>query len=118
MKAAYQASFIKDLRRLRGHAQYERIRRLVFEDMPGWASLRERSQIKCLSAQDNAYRIRVGDWAITGLGFTVWGNSLPLLACCTGRKSTAISLEDLPRIAAVGGVALPVGRWGGGAVFP
>ena len=45
MKAAYQASFIKDLRRLRGRAQYERIRRLVFEDMPGWTSLRGRSQI-------------------------------------------------------------------------
>jgi len=64
VKAAYQPSFIKDLRRLRGHAQYERICRLVFEDMPGWTSIRDRSQIKCLSAQDKAYRIRVGDYRI------------------------------------------------------
>lgn len=73
MKAAYQPSFIKDLRRLRGHPHYERIRRLVFEDMPGWTSLTGRSQIKCLSAQERAYRVRVGDYRI---GFYCTGEEL------------------------------------------
>jgi len=73
VRAAYQPSFIKDLRRLRGHTHYERIRRLVFEEMPGWASLSGRSQIKCLSAQEKAYRIRVGDYRI---GFYYVGEGL------------------------------------------
>lgn len=73
MNSVYQPAFIKDLRRLRGHLHYERIRHLVFDEMPNWKNLTGRSQIKCLSAQEKAYRIRVGDYRI---GFYIAGEEL------------------------------------------
>lgn len=49
---------------MRKKPEYERIRRLVFEEMPSWKSLAAHPQIKCLSAQEKAYRIRVGNYRI------------------------------------------------------
>ncbi len=75
MNTTYLPAFIKDLRRLRQHPEYSRIRRLAFEEMPGWKGLAGRSQIKCLSAHDKAYRIRAGDYRI---GFHWSGDELVL----------------------------------------
>lgn len=75
MNVSYKPAFIRDLRRLRGRPEYERIYGLVFNDMPSWRSLTGQSQIKCLSAKDKAYRIRVGDYRI---GFYHSGGELIL----------------------------------------
>ena len=73
MNTTYLPAFIKDLRRLRQHSEYSRIRRLAFEEMPAWKSLAGRSQIKRLSAHEKAYRIRAGDYRI---GFYWSGDEL------------------------------------------
>lgn len=91
MNTTYLPAFIKDLRRLRQHPEYSRIRRLAFEEMPGWKSLAGRSQIKCLSAHEKAYRIRA---AITASGFTGPEMNWSWLGCCTGGRFTAFFREE------------------------
>jgi mRNA-degrading endonuclease RelE of RelBE toxin-antitoxin system len=64
VNVSYKPAFIRDLRRLRGRPEYNRIYRLVFEEMPGWDSLEGHRQIKCFSGPEHAYRIRLGDYRI------------------------------------------------------
>ena len=64
MKAQYLPTFLKDLKRLKGSREYEKIRRITLEDVLGWDELSGRSQVKKLSASDNAYRLRIGDYRI------------------------------------------------------
>lgn len=70
MKTAYAASFVKDLKRLRGNPAYERIKPLAFVTVPALDDLSELVNLKKLKNADHAYRIRVGDCRI---GFTLEG---------------------------------------------
>lgn len=73
MKTEYLPSFIKDLKALKSTTVYTMIKKLVFEDIVTYQSLRDIGNIKKLKGEDNAYRVRVGDYRI---GFFVKGDTL------------------------------------------
>ncbi|MFH7243420.1 MAG: type II toxin-antitoxin system RelE/ParE family toxin [Spirulina sp.] len=64
MKVKYLPSFIKDLKSLKSSPSYRRIKTLVFEDLPSYDHLEQIPNLKKLKEEDNAYRIRVGDYRI------------------------------------------------------
>lgn len=75
MNVTYKVTFLKDLKRMKGSVEFAKVRRLVFDEMPGWKGLEALAQVKRLRAKDNAYRIRVGDYRI---GFFCDGRSIQL----------------------------------------
>jgi mRNA interferase RelE/StbE len=64
MKTLYQPTFIKDLKALRSSTVYQQIHKLVFEDIPIYLTLDDISNLKKLKAEENIYRIRVGNYRI------------------------------------------------------
>ncbi|MGK7884715.1 MAG: type II toxin-antitoxin system RelE/ParE family toxin [Crocosphaera sp.] len=64
MKTNYLPTFIKDLKGLKSTLFYSAIKNLVFTDILAIQSLREINNLKKLKGDDNAYRIRVGDYRI------------------------------------------------------
>ena len=89
MIVAYLPAFVRDLKRLKGTRDYERIRRLAFEEAPAWQGIEELPQVKKLAGQTGAYRLRIGDyrigillgWGETDLGPGVASEGdLPLLS--------------------------------------
>lgn len=64
MKVEYLPSFVKDLKSLKGSSAYQRIKTLVFDDIPTYDSLEKIRNVKKLKDEDNAYRIRIGDYRI------------------------------------------------------
>lgn len=64
MKVEYLPSFIKDLKSLKGSPAYARNKILTFEEIPAFDSLDEIRNLKKLKGEDNAYRIRTGDYRI------------------------------------------------------
>lgn len=64
MKTNYLPSFIKDLKALKSSPVYLRIKTLVFETIVNYNSIQEIRNLKKLKAEDNAYRIRVGNYRI------------------------------------------------------
>lgn len=64
MKVEYLPSFIKDLKSLKSSPSYGRIKALVFENVPSYDRLENIPNLKKLKEEDNAYRIRVGDYRI------------------------------------------------------
>ena len=75
MIVAYLPAFVRDLKRLKGTRDYERIRRLAFEEAPAWQGIEELPQVKKLTGQTGAYRLRIGDYRI---GFYWDGEKLTL----------------------------------------
>jgi mRNA interferase RelE/StbE len=57
MIVAYLPAFVRDLKRLKGTRDYERIRRLAFEEAPAWQRIEELPQVKKLAGQSGDYRI-------------------------------------------------------------
>ena len=64
MKALYKPPFLKDLKRIRGTPEFERIRKLAFEDVLNWSEVAILPHVKRLTSKDEAYRIRVGDYRV------------------------------------------------------
>ena len=64
MKTNYLPTFIKDLKGLKSTSSYSTIKNLVFTDLLAVQNLKEISNLKKLKGDDNAYRIRVGDYRI------------------------------------------------------
>lgn len=64
MKTNYLPSFIKDLKALKSSFAFSTIQSLVFQEIPTYSSLDEIRNLKKLKGEDNAYRIRVGDYRI------------------------------------------------------
>jgi mRNA interferase RelE/StbE len=64
MKAEYLPTFIKELKALKSTPIYATIRNLAFQDILIYQNLSDISNIKKLKGEDNAYRIRVGDYRI------------------------------------------------------
>ena len=64
MKVEYLPSFIKDLKSLKSSPSYRRIKTLTFEEIPEYDNLDKIRNLKKLKDEDNAYRIRVGDYRI------------------------------------------------------
>lgn len=64
MKTNYLPTFIKDIKSLKSTSSYSVIKSLVFTDILAVQNLKEISNLKKLKGDDNAYRIRVGDYRI------------------------------------------------------
>ena len=64
MKTNYLPTFIKDIKNLKSTSSYSAIKNLVFTDILAVQNLKEISNLKKLKGDDNAYRIRVGDYRI------------------------------------------------------
>jgi mRNA interferase RelE/StbE len=64
MKTEYLPTFIKELKALKSTPVYATIKNLVFRDILTCQNLSDISNIKKLKGEDNAYRIRVGDYRI------------------------------------------------------
>ncbi len=73
MKTEYLPSFIKDLTALKGSHYYERIKTLVFDDVPKLPDIEKVKNVKRLKDNKSLYRIRVGDYRI---GFRLDHNTL------------------------------------------
>jgi len=64
VNTTYLPSFIRDLKALKKTPVFETIKTLAFEKIPSYERLDQISQLKKLKGDDNAYRIRVGDYRI------------------------------------------------------
>ena len=73
MKTNYLPTFIKDIKSLKSTSSYSAIKNLVFTDILAVQNLKEISNLKKLKGDDNAYRIRVGDYRI---GFFLEGDTM------------------------------------------
>ncbi|MFM6132470.1 MAG: type II toxin-antitoxin system RelE/ParE family toxin [Sphaerospermopsis kisseleviana] len=73
MKTNYFPTFIKDIKSLKSTSSYSVVKSLVFTDILAVQNLKEISNLKKLKGDDNAYRIRVGDYRI---GFFLEGDTI------------------------------------------
>ena len=73
MITEYLPSFIKDLKTLKCSPYYEKIKTLVFDDIPKLSDINEVKNIKKLKGNKPFYRVRVGNYRI---GFRLDNNIL------------------------------------------
>jgi mRNA-degrading endonuclease RelE of RelBE toxin-antitoxin system len=73
MKTNYLPTFIKDIKGLKSTSSYSAIKNLVFTDILAVQNLKDISNLKKLKGDDNAYRIRVGNYRI---GFFLEGDTM------------------------------------------
>ena len=73
MEVEYRQLFLKDLKKLKKQAIYERLVQVAFETLPLAVNLEVLSNIKAMKEYPNRYRIRVGDYRI---GIEVQGNKV------------------------------------------
>jgi mRNA-degrading endonuclease RelE of RelBE toxin-antitoxin system len=64
MKVEYLPSFLKDLKALKSTPVFEQIKAMAFEEIPNATDLQTIVNLKKLKGDDNAYRLRVGDYRI------------------------------------------------------
>lgn len=64
MKTEYLPTFVKDLKTLKSTPIYTTIRNFAFQDVLACQNIGDLSNIKKLKGQDNAYRVRIGDYRI------------------------------------------------------
>ena len=83
MKTNYLPTFIKDIKSLKSTSSYSAIKNLVFTDILAVQNLKEISNLKKLKGDDNAYRIRVGDYRI---GFFLEDNTITFARVLHRRK--------------------------------
>ena len=68
MKANYLPTFVKDIKALKSSPYYSTIKNVVFEEILTYQQLSEMVNVKKLKGEDNAYRIRVGNYRIGFFG--------------------------------------------------
>ncbi len=73
MKTEYLPTFIKELKALKSTPVYTSIKNFAFQDILTCQNLSDISKIKKIKGEDNAYRIRVGDYRI---GFFIIGDTI------------------------------------------
>lgn len=64
MKTEYKPSFLKDLKALKSTPRFETIKALAFTEIPNLLKFEEIGNLKKLKGDENAYRIRLGDYRI------------------------------------------------------
>ncbi|GJQ48821.1 MAG: hypothetical protein HKUEN01_12070 [Candidatus Kuenenia stuttgartiensis] len=64
MKTEYISSFIKDLGALKGSHYYEKIKTMVFEDIPKLPDIDKVKNLRKLKNNKSYYRIRIGEYRI------------------------------------------------------
>ncbi|MEB3232703.1 MAG: type II toxin-antitoxin system RelE/ParE family toxin [Leptolyngbyaceae bacterium] len=75
MNVNYLPSFIRDLKTLKKSPIYSTLHSLVFQELPNYSSIEQIPNLKRLRGDDQAYRIRVGDYRI---GVFVDGDTMTL----------------------------------------
>ncbi len=73
MEASYRKLFLKDLKKLESLKVYDKIYKLVFEELPSIEKIEEIKGLKQLKGSGCRYRIRVGDYRI---GIEIHGNRI------------------------------------------
>ncbi|MGK7944652.1 MAG: type II toxin-antitoxin system RelE/ParE family toxin [Microcystaceae cyanobacterium] len=74
MKANYLPTFVKDIKALKSSPYYSTIKKVVFEEILTYQQLNEMVNVKKLKGEDNAYRIRIGDYSAIAL--VGWVNAM------------------------------------------
>ena len=64
MKTEYKPSFLKDLKYLKSTPSFETIKALAFTEIPNVQKFEDIGNLKRLKGDDNAYRIRIGDYRL------------------------------------------------------
>jgi mRNA-degrading endonuclease RelE of RelBE toxin-antitoxin system len=64
MEVNYLPSFVRDLKALKRSPIYPKLKQLTFQDIPSYEAIEQIAHLKKLRGEDNAYRIRVGDYRI------------------------------------------------------
>jgi mRNA-degrading endonuclease RelE of RelBE toxin-antitoxin system len=64
MKTEYKPSFLKDLKALKSTSSFETIKALAFTEIPNLPKFEEIGNLKKLKGDENAYRIRIGDYRL------------------------------------------------------
>ncbi|WP_017306286.1 type II toxin-antitoxin system RelE family toxin [Spirulina subsalsa] len=64
MKTEYKPSFLKDLKALKSTPSFEAIKALAFTEIPNLLKFEEIGNLKKLKGDENAYRIRLGDYRL------------------------------------------------------
>ncbi|MDQ2099292.1 MAG: type II toxin-antitoxin system RelE/ParE family toxin [Tychonema bourrellyi B0820] len=64
MKVEYLPSFLKDLKALKSTPVFQQIKDFAFAEIPNSNDLQTIVNLKKLKSDDNAYRLRVGDYRI------------------------------------------------------
>lgn len=64
MKVSYLPSFIRDLKALKKSPAYSTVKALAFEEIPSCTRIEQIPNLKKLRGDEQAYRIRVGDYRI------------------------------------------------------
>lgn len=64
MKTEYKPSFLKDLKALKSTPSFETIKALAFTEIPNLQKFEDIGNLKRLKGDDNAYRIRIGDYRL------------------------------------------------------
>jgi len=60
----YLPSFVRDLKALKKSPIYPKLKKLAFQDVPSYEAITQIAELKKLRGEDDAYRIRVGDYRI------------------------------------------------------
>ncbi len=76
MKVQYRQSFLRDLKKLKRQAVYDRIFELAFTTLPEADTLRYVVNIRAMKGYPNRYRIRIGNYRI---GIEVYGNDVEVM---------------------------------------
>ncbi len=59
MDVRYRESFLRDLRKLKGHPLYPRIFKLAFETLPEAPDMRAISGVKAMTGHSGRYRVQL-----------------------------------------------------------
>ena len=76
MEVEYRQLFLKDLKKLKKQAIYERLVELAFDTLPLAVNLEVLSNVKAMKGYPNRYRIRVGDYRI---GIEMQGDKVEMM---------------------------------------
>jgi len=76
VEVTYRKLFLKDLKRLKGSSIYDKIFKIVFEDLPKVDTIFQIKGLRPLKGSDCRYRIRVGDYRI---GIEVHGDRIEVM---------------------------------------
>jgi mRNA-degrading endonuclease RelE of RelBE toxin-antitoxin system len=76
LEVEYRQLFLKDLKKLKKQAIYERLVELAFDTLPLAVNLEVLSNVKAMKGYPNRYRIRVGDYRI---GIEMQGDKVEMM---------------------------------------
>ena len=76
MEVSYRKLFLKDLKKLKNLKIYDKIYKLVFEELPNISKIEEIKGLKRLKGSNCRYRIKIGDYRI---GVEIHGHKIEIM---------------------------------------